>query len=208
MALLAACLALPLRVSPAAEPEGLNPFGAARTERDDAVPGYVELSNGKVLAGSVYMTRDKRVKLDDEKLNRQRQREIPWQRIEEIECEVKWEKLEKEWRFKELTSDEKFFTGRSYPAREYVHTLTLSGGRKLRGQISEIVYVQPFLDSAEGAAQDRPRPDPMRFMLYKRQKGEPGTTLKALVYVKRVKMGDEAYKEGKAKAARPKSDER
>ena len=33
------------------EPPVINPFGPGRTQREDAVPGYVELSDGKVCRG-------------------------------------------------------------------------------------------------------------------------------------------------------------
>lgn len=180
-----------------AEPEALNPFGPAKTERDDAVPGYVELSNGKIYAGNIYMTRDKRVKLSDDKIKRQR--EIPLQRIAQIDCKVKKEWIEKEWRFKELALDQKMYTGKSYPAREYTHVVTLADGRTIEGDLSEVLYVQPFVQQVEGPSQYRPNVSPERFMLHKRDKGEVGATLKSMVYVKRVKLGDEAYKEGKQK---------
>ena len=180
--------------------EALNPFGPIRTERDDAVPGYVELSNGKIIPGNVYMTRDKRVKLwDDEK---KRQREVPLPKIREIQCKVKKEWIEKEWRFKELALDEKMYTGRSYPSREYDHVVTLLDGRKIEGQLSEIVYVQPFVQSPDKPMAYRPNIEPFKFLLHKRDKREISATLKTMVYVKRIKLGEEAYKEGKEKAMR------
>lgn len=194
----------------AAEPSALNPFGAVRQGRDDAIPGYVELSNGKVFPGDVYMTRDKRVKIYDEKLKRQR--EIPLKAIKEVECTVLKEWIEKEWRFKELALDEKMYTGRSYPSREYAHTVTLRGreledgtreeDRKITGQLSEIIFVQPYVRSPDDPNAYRPDVGPDKFLLHKRDKGESGTTLKQLTYVKRIKLGEDAYKEGKAKRAR------
>lgn len=196
--------------SGAAEPPALNPFGAVRQGRDDAIPGYVELSNGKVFPGDVYMTRDKPVKIYDEKLKRQR--EIPLKAIKEIECTVLKEWIEKEWRFKELALDEKMYTGRSYPSREYAHTVTLRGreledgtreeDRKITGQLSEIIFVQPYIRSPDDPNAYRPEMGPEKFLLHKRDKGEPGTTLKQLTYVKRIRLGEDAYKEGKAKRAR------
>lgn len=47
-----------------------------------------------------------------------------------------------------------------------------------------------------------PDAEPRRVLLHKRDKGEIGTDLKSLVYVKLVKLGKEAYEEGKEKAAR------
>jgi hypothetical protein len=172
----------------AAEPPALNPFGPvtseSQTDREDAVPGCIELSSGSVHPGMVYLTRDKRLKIYDERL--ERQREVPLQAVRRIECKVKKEWMEKEWKFKETTSDEKILTGRSYPAREYVHTITLRGGRTITGELSAIVYVRPS-----------PQQEAERFLLNKRNKGEVGTKLKSLVYVKRIAFGEDALQDGK-----------
>ena len=88
----------------------------------------------------IYLTRDKRLKIYDDRL--QRQREVPLQAVKQIECKVKKEWMEKEWKFKETTSDEKILTGRSYPAREYLHTITLGDGRTITGPMAAIVYVR------------------------------------------------------------------
>jgi hypothetical protein len=196
----------------AAEPEELNPFGAVKRDRDDALSGYLEMSDGRVFVGNIYMTRDKRLKMEDssrqvgggdseDDKSDKRQREIPLRAIKQIDCKVENEWMEKEWRFKELALDEKYYTGRVYPARKYVHTITLKDGRKLTGPLAEILYVKPFRELTAGARSDEDTEE-IRFMLHKRDKGEPGTTLKALAYVKLVKLGDDAVEEGKKKAAK------
>jgi hypothetical protein len=180
-------LAIGPSFAPADEPPAINPFGqTSSSEREDAVPGRLELSNGSARTGLIYLTRDKRLQIYDEAL--QRQREVPLQAIKQIDCSVKKEWLEREWKFKETTSDEKILTGRSYPAREYVHTITLRDGRTITGPLSAIVYVRPS-----------PQQDAERFLLNKRNKGEVGKTLKSLVYVKRIKLGDDALEDGKKK---------
>ncbi len=190
----AVCL-LVVWAASAGEPAKINPFGAPQEERDDAVFGYVELSDGTVFAGRVYLTRDKRLKIYDEQVKRQR--EIPLRVVKQIECTVKKEWMEKEWRFKEAALNEKVYTGRSYPAREYVHTITLKDGRTIGGPLSEIVYVQPL---GESAGAGRPQEPPQRFLLNKRNKGEVGSDLKSLGFVRLVKLGDEALEEGRRKA--------
>ena len=101
----------------------------------------------------------------------------------------------KEWKFKETTSDEKIYTGRSYPAREYLHTITLHDGRTITGPLAAIVYVQPQqYDSSQPSEHAEPKAE--RFLLNKRNKGELGQELKSLVYVKRIKLGKEALEEG------------
>ena len=49
-------LALVGVVNPA-EPPSLNPFAPVNRERDDAIPGYLEMSDGQVTPGAVYMPR-------------------------------------------------------------------------------------------------------------------------------------------------------
>lgn len=182
----------------AQEPPALNPFAPVRTERDDAVPGYLEMSDGKVLVGNIYMTRDKRLKIYDD--TTKRQREIPLRVVKQIEVKVLKEWMEKEWRFKELALNEKYYTGREYPSRECEYTITLQDDRKITGPLAELFYVQPYVSSPTDARAYRPEVKPEKFLVHKRQKGDPGTTLKDLTYVKLIKLGEEALEEGKKKA--------
>lgn len=203
-------------VRAAEEPAALNPFGAVRQDRDDAIPGYLELSDGRVFVGNIYMTRDKRLKMEDSMRqvgggdgapgdnSEKRQREIPLRVVREIEAKVEKEWIEKEWRFKELALDEKYYTGRTYPSRKYVYTVTLKDGRKITAPVAEIFYVKPFRELASGPRSEEDN-EPIRFMIHKRDKGEPGTALKALTYVKLIKLGEDAVEEGKKKAARSKA---
>lgn len=178
-------------VGRAGEPPGLNPFGpaTAASVRDDAVPGYVELSDGSTRSGKVYLTRDARLRIYDAKT--ERQREVPLQAIRRLDCAVAREWLEPEWRFKENANDEKVLTGRSYPSREYLHVITLRDGRTLRGPLSALVYV-----AAEPSAGE-----PEKLLLHKRDKGPAGASLASLVYVKSIRVGDDALKAIKEKAA-------
>lgn len=174
------------------DPPAINPFGTPARAREDAVPGYIELSDGTIHPGQIYLTRDARLKIYDEKMAKAR--EVPLEPIERIDCGILKEWMEKEWRFKENANDVKVYTGRAYPAREYVYTITLRDGRKIKGPLQAIVYVQG--DS----------PEPKRFQLHKRDKGELETDLKSLLYVRSVHLGEKAYEEGKEKKAAPNQD--
>jgi hypothetical protein len=192
----------------AAEPPTINPFGPTPAQRDwqrdDAVPGCVELSDGSVHSGLIYLTRDKRVKIYDQQL--ERQREIPLRVVRQIDCAVEREWIEREWHFKETTSDEKIYTGRTYPAREYLHTITLRDGRSITGPLSEIIYLQPQDDSSRSAGH-RAEPKVEKFLLHKRDKGELGQDPKSLIYVKRIKLGatKERSEAGASERENPKS---
>jgi hypothetical protein len=186
-----------------AEPPAIDPFGPKTAVREDALPGYVETSDGAVHPGQIYLTRDVRLKILDEKL--QREREVPLRAVMQIQCQVKREWLEKEWEFKQAASSEKVFTGRRYPAREYVHTITLRDGRTITGPLSAIVYVQPD-GTAAGRPGTYPAPDkPGRYLLHKRDKGKTGDAPESLIYVTMIKLGDEALVEGRKKAAEHRS---
>jgi hypothetical protein len=186
----ALCAIVSVSILSAAEPPALNPFAPAnsdsQSDRDDALPGCLELSDGSVHPGLIYLTRGKRLMIYDERL--ERQREVPLQAVKRIQCKVKKEWLEKEWKFKETTSDEKILTGRTYPAREYAHTITLRNGRTITGPLSAIVYVRAT-----------PQQEVQRFLLNKRNKGEAGKKLNSLIYVKRITFGEEALQEGRKK---------
>jgi hypothetical protein len=175
------------------DPPELNPFGpgAGAAERKDAVPGYIELSDGTVRVGRIYLTREARLRIFDART--ERQRDVPLQAVRRLECTVQREWLEPEWRFKENANDEKIFTARSYPAREYLHTITLSDGRTLAGPLSALMYLAP-----ENGG------EPEKYLLHKRDKGPIGTTLPSLVYVRSVRLGDEELRKAKARALRGK----
>ena len=195
--------------APGGEPPALNPFGStaerADQRRDDAVPGVLETSDGKVYPGQITLTRDARLKIFDEQ--QKKHREIPLKAIKRIDCSVLKEWVEEEWRFKENASDEKYFTGRTYPTREYTHKITLQNGQKIEGTLSGIVYVRAepaeVSEGRRSAAEDDPpsRRDKARYLLHKRNKGEPGTDLKSLIYVRSIQLGEKALEEGKRKAA-------
>ena len=182
------------------EPDALNPFDDKPATPKGAVLGCIELSDGSIHPGWVYLTRDKRLQLADDKT--QQQREAPLSAVKQIDCVVKKEWMEKEWRFKETTSNEKYYTGRDYPSREYTHTITFQNGRKVVGGLSGVIYLQPLEYTPGATRTDDGRLAAERYILNKRIKGEMGAELKSLVYAKRIRLGKEAYEEGHERAAR------
>lgn len=169
----------------AAGDEPPNPFGPRRSERPDAVRGTIALSNGKTVTGKIYLTRGHDLHIYD--TERERFRDVPLRAVDEVNCIIQKEWLEKEWRFKEAANDEKVYTGRSYPARLYVHEIKLKRGDSIKGPLSALLYVE----SAENADKSNEKPKsarlkPTRYLLHKRDKGKLGQKLKDLIYVKRI----------------------
>lgn len=162
------------------EPPAINPFGPSETgQRADAMAGYLQLSDGTVIAGRLFLTRDARLKVYD--TESERIREIPLAAVKRIQCRVEKEWIEKQWRFKENANNEKVYTGHSYPVRQYTHKITLNNGAEVDGPLSAIIYIQPEQSAA-----------PRRFLLHKRQPGPLDTSLESLVYVETIELGDTA----------------
>lgn len=183
------------------EPPALDPFGPKETTREDSVPGYLELSDSTVHPGQIFLTRDHRLSIFDVKEDRLRQ--VPLQAIRRIDCKVVKEWMEDEWRFKENANDQKVFTGRAYPAREYLHIITLTSGRKIEGPLAGIVYVAPASRPRARAGEAEGEGEPAaRFLLHKRDKGEIGTELRSLLYVRSICLGASALEEGQKKAVK------
>jgi len=164
-----------------------NPFAAGEDGgvRKDAVPGYVELSSGAKVPGRLFTTRGGRLKIFN--LEKEVYEYVPVPAVRKIETVIEWERMEKEWRFKEAGSPEKVYTGRSYPARKFAYRLTLLGGHTITGHIlgQPLYLARPSrAPGSSDGSNDEGKVD--RFILHDRQKGPLDTTLEDLVYLKRV----------------------
>ena len=149
-----------------------SPF-AERHKNPEARTGTILLSSGEKIRGDIATTREKPIRIWDEQ--EKEYRDVPFALIKSIEARILWERNQEEWHFPEAGSDKKEFTGKTYPARELIYTVTLVNDQPITGGI-----VAPLYAAAGEAA--------LTFILHKRQKGEVGQTLKDLVYVKRVEL--------------------
>lgn len=159
----------------------VNPFGTTKeaVSRKDAVPGYLSLSSDLKVPGRIYTTRAKRLKVFN--LKRNLYEYVPVPAIKRMEVSIDWERLDKEWRFKDAGNPEKVYTGRSYPARQLAWRIILRNDHEILGHI----LGQPLYVEHNGKAE--------RFLLSKRQKGPMGSSLQDLLYINAVVFGAEAY---------------
>jgi hypothetical protein len=148
-----------------------SPFAGA--DDPSARAGVVMLSDGTSVRGRIATTRDKPLRVWD--ATAKRYRDVPWPLVRSIEARVIWERDEPEWQFRESGSDIKVFTGRTYPARQLEHVVTLVNGQPITGRLAAPLFVQ----SGDGER---------RLILHDRDKGPVGQTLRELVYVTRVEM--------------------
>jgi len=154
---------------------GTNPFGPSppKSSRPDALPGVVQLSNGKVLPGWLYTTREKPwlVYVEAEK----RWRQIPFLTVLSIEAVVVEEKMELYWRWKATGEPERVYTGQRYPTRRLRWRFHLIDDSTVVGDVKG----QPLWIETGGV-----KSPPM--ILAERSKGAPGQTLKDLLYLKKI----------------------
>ncbi len=176
---------------PAVQPAASNPFGRARRfRRTDALPGVVVLSDGRLLAGGVYTTREKNWEVWVP--SQRRWRHVPPLFVLGIHAGVVREEMDKEWRWKEMGSDERVFTGRTRPVRRFLWRFHLIDGSTLTGTVKG----QPLWV-------ETPRGRSGPFILHERSVGRYGQTLRDLVYVKSVIISRRAMREvlGRATSA-------
>ncbi|MDD4892350.1 MAG: hypothetical protein PHU85_20700 [Phycisphaerae bacterium] len=165
-----------------------SPFAGRPGDRDDVLPGYIELNDGSILPGWIYPTREKPWSVFEAESKSFRR--IPPIVVRRIEAEVVWERDEPDWRWKENGSDEKIFTGRTYPARMVHYRFTLANGEKVNGTVQQPIHVRGETG------------DPVQFILHERDKGPLDSKLSSLIYVKHVELGKDALARGKELAAK------
>ncbi len=167
---------------PASRPSEINPFGRTdRFSRSDALPGAMILSDGKILPGGVFTTRDKDWEVWS--ASKKRWRHIPPIVVLSIRAVVVEEGMEKEWRVKDMGRNERVFTGRAKPTRRLLWRFHLIDDSYITGAVKG----QPLWVESAGK-----RHGP--FVLHERTKGKLDQTLKDLVYVKRVVISRRAMK--------------
>jgi hypothetical protein len=173
--LFALSAALAVRAAEAAlekPPAKVRPGVFEKPERDYTVEGTVTTSDGKSASGTLYTALGKGLVIYGRAEKKNVEFTLPG--ITKIDVAVEEEHEEPYWYWRQSGSDEKVFTGKNYPWRKYVTTVTLADGKKITGDTSGIIFLEV------------PGKPPQRFMLHKRQSGTEGQKLSDLVYVKSI----------------------
>jgi hypothetical protein len=162
---------------PTTQPAAKTPNTPLKDEAadDQSRPGVITMSDGTKVKGKIATTQDKPIRIWVEK--EKDYEDVPFDQIESAEVDVLWERDEKEWNFKETGSDIKVYSGKTYPARQTQYTFTLTDGTVIKGDVVAPLYVT----TEDGKSKT--------YVLYKRDKGEIGQTLKDRPYVKSVSFG-------------------
>ncbi len=173
------------------EPKSSPFVGKNVPQREDAVPGVIEMSNGKQLPGWLYTTRDKPWVVFDPAMDRWRR--IPFITVLSITAVVTEEKYVLQWRWKGMGEPEKVFTGKRFPYRRFLWEFRLIDGSVVKGAVKgQPIWVQ-WADKTTG---------PM--VLHERDKGKIDVKLEDLHYARKIvvstKMRDAVLEDRKKQA--------
>lgn len=158
---------------PATQAAGRNPFRRGADTRQDALPGVVELSNGRRLAGGILTTYEKPWQVYDKQTGRWRR--VPAAAVLSITAVVVEEKMELKWRWKAMGEPERVYTGESYPTRRLRWKFHLVDDSSITGTVKG----QPMWVRSRNK-----KAGP--FVLHERSRGTVAQKLADLIYVKRV----------------------
>ena len=165
--------AKPVNDNPADSQKKSSPNPQAGFRRDDALPGVIEFSDGRQLAGGILTTRGKPIKIWREK--EKRWQRIPPGAILSISAVVIQEEMKLRWRWKAMGEPEKVYTGKSYPFRRFQWKLHLADDSTIQGAIKgQPVWIETQAETLGP------------FILHERAKGEIGQALKDHVYIKKI----------------------
>ena len=127
------------------------------------LPGAITSSDDKTTTGLIYTTLGKPMTIYDRA--KKRYVEFPLADVARIDVAVEEEHEEPYWYWKESGSDEKVFTGNTYPWRKYLTTVTFASGKKITGDMAGPLYIET------------PSGEKKQFILHKRDKGKEGQKL-------------------------------
>jgi len=160
------------------QPPPIDPFHTAASHLPAAArPGSAVVSNGTKLEGQLWSTAATplRVWQADDKTYR----DIEWSAIKKLEVIVDSATMEKDWRWLKEGSDEKVYSGKSYPLVELRYTITLANDQTITGGVVSPVYV---FDGKKV----------FNLALYKKFKGNLDQTLDDVVYIKSITFTGDA----------------
>ncbi len=163
-----------------------HPFGKGDDfGREDALPGVMQLSDGRMLPGWLYTTRDKDFILyvvgdgtggaDTVAKPGGYWRRIPFAAVLSITPVINEEGMEQVWRWQGMGTPEKVYTGEQYPTRRMQWKFHLADDTYVTGDLKgQPVWLQ-YKDVKVGP-----------IVLNETVKGEIGQTLQQLIYIKQI----------------------
>ncbi len=150
-----------------------------RVLRQGEARGTVVFSDGSAISGIIHCTGFKPLKVFHK--DKKKFIHIPLELIAVLKLEITKAEMVEHWRFKEESKDEKVYTGKKYPRKDYLCHITLRAAHEIRGTCAAVLYIE----SGE---------EKTRFALKHYDRGKTGQTLDDLVHVSEIKLADPSEK--------------
>ncbi|MCU0722780.1 MAG: hypothetical protein MUC63_04065, partial [Planctomycetes bacterium] len=144
---------------------------ASLASAEQGIPGQVLLSDGTSAEGEVFTRGEMPVRVYA--LDSKQVRKVLLPDVLRISVRVAKAELVKEFEWVEMGSDEKIFTGKTFPRKDFEADVELRSGEVVSGHLLAVVYVR------EGE-------EIRKFELLRYQRGETGQSLESLVHVKEI----------------------
>jgi hypothetical protein len=141
--------------------------------------GTLVFSDGSSISGIVHSTGFKPIEIYD--TQEKKFKNLPLEHIANLKVVVTKQEMVREWRFKEESKDEKVYSGKEFPRKDYEVHVTLRGGQEVHGTCKGVLYIE----SGE---------DKTRFWLKHYDRGKTDETLDDLVHVQEIKFANPAEK--------------
>ncbi|MGH7143507.1 MAG: hypothetical protein ACREJ2_05150 [Planctomycetota bacterium] len=152
-------------------PPAISPFDSHQA--GPVCTGTVHLSDGTSLHGQLALTEGTTLRLLE--IDTNRYHDISFDGLAQFEVRPEFEKIDKEWSFKEGGNDEKIYTGNWYVDRRYQIRFTYRDGTVLTGYVLGTVF---YLTDAAGKQH--------RYFLHKDEHGDNKVPAKDVIYVTKV----------------------
>lgn len=144
-----------------------------RRLRQGEARGTVIFSDGSSITGIIHQSGWRPLKVFDTR--KKKFKHIPLEHIALLKIRVTKAEMVKEWRFVEESKDEKEYSGKQYPRKDYEIHITLRGGQKSRCTCKGVLYIE---------SGDKKT----RFYLKHWDRGKTDQVLDDLVHVKEIRL--------------------
>jgi len=141
--------------------------------RPDALPGIIELSDGRLVPGWIYTTRDRNLEVWVE--SEKRWRCVPLLSVLSLTAVVIEQEMVQQWRWKEMGQPERVYTGKQFPAMRFHWKVHLIDDSYVVGAIRGQPLWVSLKDQKYGP-----------FVLCDRAKGDLGKDFADIIHVKRA----------------------
>ncbi len=152
----------------------IHPFGKNAADAATVRTGTVQMSTGKILRGRIWTTQQTPFRVWLKGLKQYRDVDI--RLVKEIIGTIRYARQIRQYKFQQMGSDIKLYTGRTRPRIGYQFTFKLINGKSITGTVIAPIYIR----TDDGKQ--------YFYLLKKRIEGQLGQKASSIAYIKRIRF--------------------